>query len=255
MIAMTIVASYDWESDSWTHNGDNPARLAFRSAVAEVAIKAKATLPECNGRVDSAVKIVLNGDVELLADGKAKVASQSNGTTQYFVVNGTCECRDFPKAPSGWCKHRIAAGLHKRAVALAHTPLDADPTAAEAAHAAHPLLPAPAPAPDVPAALPEAPASVNCYVTLGGRQVQVTLRGTDELAVLARLEVVLARYPVAQACTTPPAPPAPTSAPAVVEAVPTCSQHGTSLKASTKRPGSWYCPVKDTTGKYCAERR
>jgi len=75
---MAIVASYDWESDTWTHqNGDNPARQAWREAVAEIAEKAKATMPQCNGRVDSAVKIVLAGDVELLADGKAKVASQS----------------------------------------------------------------------------------------------------------------------------------------------------------------------------------
>ena len=79
-MASTIVASYDFESDTWTHNGDNPARQAWRTAVAEIAEKAKAKLPECSGRVDSAVKIVLAGDVELQADGTAKVASQSNGT-------------------------------------------------------------------------------------------------------------------------------------------------------------------------------
>ena len=33
--------------------------MAWREAVAEVATKAHAKLPECNGRVDSAVKIVL----------------------------------------------------------------------------------------------------------------------------------------------------------------------------------------------------
>src|SRR2546428_14173142 len=96
---------------------ENPARHAWRTAVAEIAEKAKAALPECNGRVDSAVKIVLAGDVELLADGKAKVASQSNGTTAYHIVNGSCDCKDFPRAPSGWCKHRIAAGLAKRVAA------------------------------------------------------------------------------------------------------------------------------------------
>ena len=83
----------------------SPDRAAWREAVAEIADKAKATLPQCNGRVDSAVKIVLAGDVELLEDGKAKVASQSNGTTQYFVVNGECSCKDYAKAPSNWCKH------------------------------------------------------------------------------------------------------------------------------------------------------
>src|SRR5712691_4052398 len=122
---MTMIASYDWTSDTWTHNGDNPARHAWREAVAEIAEKAKATLPDCNGRVDSTVKIVLAGDIELLADGKAKVASQSNGTTAYHIVNGTCDCKDFPKAPSGWCKHRIAAGLAKRASALAKQRLEA----------------------------------------------------------------------------------------------------------------------------------
>jgi hypothetical protein len=106
---------------------ENPARQVWRAAVAEIAAKATAALPECNGRVEKAAAMVLAGDVELLDGGKAKVASQSDGTTKYFVVNGTCECRDFPKAPSGWCKHRIAAGMAKRATPLAQTKLDAAP--------------------------------------------------------------------------------------------------------------------------------
>jgi len=81
---MTIVTEYDWESDTWTHHtGENAARAAWREAIQEIAEKAKATLPECNGRVDRAVAIVLNHDVELLEDGKAKVDSQSNGTVVY----------------------------------------------------------------------------------------------------------------------------------------------------------------------------
>ena len=71
---------------------ENPARTAWRDAVAEIADKAKTTLPECNGRVDSAVKIVLAGDVELQEDGTARVASQSNGQTVYHIVNGSCDC-------------------------------------------------------------------------------------------------------------------------------------------------------------------
>src|SRR5262252_9008207 len=122
---MAIVSSYDWESDSWTHhNSDNLARQAYREAVAEIAEKAKQTLPDCIGRVDSAVKIVLNGDVELFPDGTARIASQSNGTTKYFLVNGECSCKDYPKAPSNWCKHRIAAGLAKRARTLAKSKLE-----------------------------------------------------------------------------------------------------------------------------------
>jgi hypothetical protein len=71
---------------------ENPARKAWREAVAEIAERAKAALPEANGRIESAVKIVLAGDVEPLPDGTAKVASQSNGQTVYHVVNGECSC-------------------------------------------------------------------------------------------------------------------------------------------------------------------
>src|SRR5713101_6109587 len=145
---------------------ENPARRAWREAVIEVAERAKAVLPEAvNGRVEKAVAIVLAGDVELMADGKAKVASQSNGTTQYVVCNGTCECKDFPRAPSGWCKHKIAAGIQKRAAALAKAKLNGTPPDDEA-----PVQPAATPEalPEAPTllALPEAPASCNVYVEL-----------------------------------------------------------------------------------------
>ena len=233
---MTIVTSYDFESDTWTHhNGETPARLAFRAAVAEIAAKAKETLPECNGRVDKAVAIVLNGDVELLEGGKAKVASQSNGTTQYFVVNGTCECRDFPKAPSGWCKHRIAAGLAKRVTARVRAPLDA-PATGQAAPASEPTAVQASPAtPATP--LPEAPASVNVHVELAGRQVQLTLRDSDEGRLLARLEAVLERFPVAAK---------------PVDTTPQCPTHGP-MKPSTKGKG-WYCPAKLPDGRWCTSR-
>ena len=89
---MTMVTEYDWESDTFTHHGENGARAAWHEAVAEVAEKAKATLSECNGRVERAVAIVLNGDVELLPEGKAQVASQSSRQVVYHVVNGACPC-------------------------------------------------------------------------------------------------------------------------------------------------------------------
>jgi hypothetical protein len=42
---MTIVTSYDFESDTWTHhNGDTPARQAWREAVAEIAAKGQRDL-------------------------------------------------------------------------------------------------------------------------------------------------------------------------------------------------------------------
>jgi hypothetical protein len=103
---MAIVTEFDLETNTWTHHGDNGARAAWREAVAEIAEKAKATLPDCAGRVDRAVTICLNHDVEVLEDGKAKVASQSNGQVVYHIVNGECTCKDYAKAPSNWCKHR-----------------------------------------------------------------------------------------------------------------------------------------------------
>jgi len=152
---MSIVTEYDWESDTWTHHtAENAARKAWREAVAEIAAKAKATLPDCAGRVDKAVAIVLNHDVELLEDGKAKVASQSNGQVVYHVVNGACSCKDYPKAPSNWCKHRIAAGLFKRATALVQRQLAQHANGTSHGQAA----PAPVPVQAEPPAQPQAEA-------------------------------------------------------------------------------------------------
>ena len=97
---MVAVSEITWEEVSAPDFG-NPARQAWRAAVADIAEKAKAMLPQCNGRVDRAVQIVFNHDVELLEDGQSRVASQSSGELVYHLVNGECTCKDFAKAPSG----------------------------------------------------------------------------------------------------------------------------------------------------------
>ena len=212
---MVAVHELSWEEVSSPDFG-NSARAAWRQAVVDIATKAKETLPECNGRVDSAVKIVLAGDVELQADGTARVASQSNGTTKYFVVNGECSCPDFAKAPSNWCKHRIAAGLAKRVAQRVKAQWDS-----QAATSSQP-----APAPATP--LPEAPASVNIYVTLAGRQVQVTLRDSDEGRLLARLETLLQRFPAEDASEQEPA-------------EGWCTKHSVQMKLNHGKDGrTWY---------------
>ena len=180
---MAIVTEMSWD-DIADPAFEHPARTAWREAVAEIAEKAKATLPQCNGRIEKAVQIVLNGDVELLPDGKAKVASQSNGTTKYFVVNGACSCPDYPKAPQGFCKHRLAYGIHKRASTLAKQRLaQLDNTMSATSQ---PTLEQSTPE-AVTVTLPEAPASVNVRLMLGGREVQITLRDTNEQHLLERL--------------------------------------------------------------------
>src|SRR5262249_22063603 len=185
--------------------------------------------PDCIGRVDSAVKIVLNGDVELLPDGTAKVASQSNGTTKYFIVNGECTCKDYPKAPSNWCKHRIAAGLAKRARTLAKTKLEqlqsanngttepattqpqSEPVEAPTTEPITPTVEGPNQSEPIaiPLPLPKAKASANVYVSIAGRKVQLTLRDHDEDSLLSRMEKLLSRFPVKEApdpksASTPP---------------------------------------------------
>jgi SWIM zinc finger len=184
---MVAVREITWEEAS-APGFETTTRQAWRQAVAEIAEKAKAKLPECSGRVESAVKIVLAGDVDLQADGTAKVASQSNGTTAYHVVNGQCDCKDFAKAPHGFCKHRLAAAIARRAQELVKATVAAPEgqTAAPGQSAQPEALGTP---------LPEAPASVNCHITIEGRQVQVTLRDTDETRLLRRLAALLRHYP------------------------------------------------------------
>ena len=109
-----------------------------------VAERAKAALPAAQRQIDAAVTLVLAGAVELLADGTARVANQDNGTTGYHIVNGHCDCAAFPQAPQGWCAHRLAHALFKRATTLAQQTQ------------AHRDVPAPAPshqgkAPTIPA--------------------------------------------------------------------------------------------------------
>jgi hypothetical protein len=156
----------------------------------------------------------------LLEGGKAKVASQSNGTTVYHVVNGECTCKDFPKAPSNWCKHRIAAGLAKRVAARVRAQLDAPANG----QAATPSAPAPA-VPTSP--LPEAPVSITLKATLHGHEVLVTLRGVDFVSVKAQVEDA-SQWLKAQGGQ-------------VADATPRCPKHGVVMKLNHGKDGStWY---------------
>jgi len=244
---MTIVAQFSWD-DIADPTFENPTRKIWRDAVAEISARAKQTLPECNGRVDSAVKIVLAGDVELLPDGKAKVASQSHGTTLYHIVNGECSCKDYAKAPSNWCKHRIAAGLAKRASALTKQRLEQldagsngtttptpDQAPTEAPVAVPPQEPIATPA------LPEAPASVNFHTTLAGRQVQITLRDTDETRLLARLETLLQRFPMVEESKEP------------AQKEGWCYKHNVQMKLNHGKRGTWWSH-KLPNGQWCNKK-
>jgi hypothetical protein len=169
---MVAVKEITWEEAS-APGFEQTTRQAWREAVAEIADKAKAKLPECSGRVDAAVKIVLAGDVELLPDGTVRVASQSSGTTAYHIVHGHCDCRDYEKAPHQFCKHRLSAAIARRAQELMKAKLPAEAAQSQ-------------PVPTVP--LPEVPVSITLKATLHGHEVMVTLRGVDFASVKAQVE-------------------------------------------------------------------
>jgi hypothetical protein len=154
----------------------SPARAHYRALVADVAARAKAILPQAvNGRVEKAVALVLQGDVEPQDNGTVVVFSATDATRRYVLQGTSCTCADYERgqAPEGWCAHRIAAGIHKRVGEL--------------------LPPAPVNGLDnvnsTPVApLPEAPVSITLKATLHGHEVLVTLRGTDFASVQAQVE-------------------------------------------------------------------
>ena len=189
-----MVANLSQNGTVETHDFEPLTRKIFREAVSELATKAKETLPDAvNGRVDKAVAIVLSGDVELMADGKAVVGSQSDAGLHY-VYDGECECRDSDRPEiDGWCKHTIAVAIAKRANALAKQRLEEhfERQQSQTQSQTQPL--------------PEAPASANAYLTIQGRKVQLTLRDHDENSLLARMESLLSRFPEeTPEATTPP---------------------------------------------------
>jgi hypothetical protein len=94
-----------------------PDRTQFRHVVAQVAERAKAKLPEAvNGRLESAVKLVLAGDVFFHDDGTVEVGSFEDPGLTYTLEGDTCTCQDwhYGQAPDGYCKHRIAMFIAKR---------------------------------------------------------------------------------------------------------------------------------------------
>jgi len=179
------------------HTADTTPRQAFRETVALVANRAKVKLPESVGRIDKAVALLLAGDIEGQdADGAYRVGSQSDPLHVYRVQGKTCTCPDHEyKAPQGFCKHILAVMISIRVQELLPPALGgAEPVAAPAPEP----VPATVAAVPVPATLPEAPASVNFRLTLGGREVQMTLRDTDETRLLTRLYDVLGKFPVSR---------------------------------------------------------
>jgi hypothetical protein len=211
--------------------------------------------------LERAYKLAYEGHITASADQAQRwdVAGSSGGL--YVVAHKpdgwVCSCPDATYRHRS-CYHILGVQLWVRAThtaTLQESPL-APQTPAEAEPSAFDETPETSHTPDAAssilsgfsggcaAPLPEAPASANCHILLAGRQVQITLRDTDETRLLARLETLLQRFPVeatalVQAPTAPPPP--------------VCPWHGR-MKESTKAQGTWYCPGKMADGTYCQER-
>jgi hypothetical protein len=227
-------------------------RQTFRETVAAVAGVAKAKLPQAvNGRIESAVKLVLWQDVEPQDDGSILVGSASDPGKQYRLVGLTCECQDFTRgqAPEGWCQHRIAAGIQKRVQQLlAQPPASVVPAEGQAPAEVHRQADTPAEVygnSHTPAPLPEAPASANVRVTIAGREVQITLRDVDEARLLVRLEELLQRYPLPQ-------PDALRGPKPEGQGKDWCRIHNCAMKENVKDGRRWYSHQVD--GRWCKGR-
>jgi hypothetical protein len=204
----------------------------FKHAVERVTALAHAKLPAAlHGALERAHALVLHQHVWMDEDGRHGQVLSSDGTT-WYVCNGHCTCMGVTHAPQGLCKHRLSLALYRRASEL---------LASGACGV---------PAPTAAAALPEAPASVNVRLWIGGADVQWMLRDQDEDRLAERLERLLTRFPQQAKATqgAASAPPAQTPASA-----PICPVHGP-MKESSKAPGTWFCSKKLFDGSYCKER-
>jgi hypothetical protein len=182
----------------------------FADAVKQVSAIAHAKLPEgLHGRLERATALVLSGGVFVEEDGSTQVRC----TNGWYSVNGHCPCPDHARAQDGLCKHRLAKGLYRRASELLQAPQPQPSTVLA----------------DAPAPLPEAPASVNVHLELAGRQVQLTLRDSDEGRLLQRLEAVLQCFPLVVK---------PTDTQARPEGW--CSKHGVAMKLNHKDGRQWW---------------
>ena len=166
--------------------------LSFHQALEKAEGQARRSLvPALHPRLTDAVELVQGGRVFQASDGTWKVDSTSSQGLTY-TVNGQCPYNYcyYNKPLQGLCKHRIAVYLSRRVYELMVVRPDGIGLA-ESAPARDAVSTA-----DTTPPLPEARASVNLRLVIGGREVQWTLRDHDEVRLATRLEALLARYPM-----------------------------------------------------------
>jgi hypothetical protein len=197
--------------------------FTFLQALTEAEAQARTTLPATlHERLSCAVALVRDSSVFQSADGSWTVASVST-PGKHYAMNGSCPCGDaLYRAPLG-------PGVPDDGQAPGEVPRGSEtPEVVGTAYN-----------------LPEAPASANVYLQIAGRQVQLTLRDTDETRLLARLQAVLALYPMPQ-----PAPQASTQG----QGDGWCRIHNVPMKENHKDNRTWFSHKRDD-GSWCKGRR
>jgi hypothetical protein len=120
MIADSVFSAYSAEDKL---NADALAQLLFREAVVEVGERAKGVLPECHARIEQAVQLILAGEIQWRPDGSVQVQGPEQEDAAYGMQD-TCPCPENVQTPRGWCVHRLAGAIAKRASALMQTRLE-----------------------------------------------------------------------------------------------------------------------------------
>src|SRR5262249_1580350 len=177
----------------YRHRRDRMSTLTFTHALERAELAARQSLPAAlHERLSAAVSLVKDGRVFQASDGSWQVDSTtSEGLT--YSVNGSWTRGDHHHNKPRSCKHQLAMHLARKVKALmtvqadvgqdaqtTQEPVSLPQTTVDTSNSV-----------DTSTALPEAPASVNCHIMLEGRQVQLTLRDTDETRLLQRLAAVL----------------------------------------------------------------
>jgi hypothetical protein len=120
MITDSVSSAYSIEDRL---NADSLAQLLFHNAVVEVGERAKGVLPECHTRIEQAVQLLLAGEVHWLPDGSVQVQGLEQEDA-FYGMQDACPCPENAHTPRGWCVHRLAGAIAKRASALVQTRLE-----------------------------------------------------------------------------------------------------------------------------------
>jgi hypothetical protein len=117
---IVTLSTYDWETGATTYNAPAmDASQRLRCALSQAVEAARKRFPHSLERLELAYELVTEGKVVLHQDLTATVTSSDGART--YHVGGTCECPDATRAPEGWCKHRLAVAMSKKALVLVET--------------------------------------------------------------------------------------------------------------------------------------